>query len=171
MTISVWSGVEDVASVAIRTTAVYLFTIAAVRVAGRRTLARMSAFDIVVTVAIGTLAASTVLPSDPALSDFAAALLTFLGLQVCLAAARQRFRTVERILDFRPTAVAREGRVEASRAPWTAQLTDSDVEGRARQQGLGDLDEATVVVLESTGETSVTTEADPPKLFRRFARR
>jgi len=171
MDISLWSGFEDMASVAVRTTAVYLFTIAAVRVAGRRTLAQMSAFDILVTVAIGTLAASTVLPSDPALSEFAAALLTLLGLQVSLGAARQRFAAVERVLDFRPKAIYRDGHLEVARAPWTAQLTRSDVESQMRQQGLGDLEEATVVVLEPTGKTSVTTEAGPPELFRSVARR
>jgi len=170
MDIALWSGLEDMASVAVRTAAVYLLTVAAVRVAGRRTLAQMSAFDILVTVAIGTLAASTVLPSSPALSEFAAALLTFLVLQVFLGALRQRFKAVERLLDFQPTAVFHDGRVDLPRAPWTAQLTRSDLESRLRQKGLGALEEATVVVLESTGETSVTTDAQPPKLFRRFGR-
>ncbi len=96
MDVSLWSSLGDVAGTAVRTAAVYLLMLVAVRVAGRRTVSQMSAFDAIVTVALGSLAASSALPSNPALSDVAAALLTFLGLQVLIGAMRQRFGLVER---------------------------------------------------------------------------
>lgn len=167
MDISLWSSFGQVAGTVVRTILVYTLTLVAVRVAGRRTLAQMSAFDVIVTVAVGTLAASTALPSSPAVSDGAAALLTLLGLQVLIAALRQRFSAVQRWSDFQPRAVVRDGRADLPRAPWTAQLTMSDLESRLRQNGISDLDDATLVILEPTGKVSVTTAGQVPPLFRR----
>jgi uncharacterized membrane protein YcaP (DUF421 family) len=169
MDIAFWSSADQVTGTVVRTALVYFVVLVAVRVAGRRTLAQMSAFDTIVTVGLGTLAASTALPSGTTLADFIAVLLTFLILQTLLAALRQRSARVRQWLDFQPEVIVRNGRPELRRAPWTAQLTDSDLESRLRQNGVTDLAHATLVVLESTGQVTVTTTAPPPALFRRAA--
>lgn len=171
MDISFWSSAEQVAGTVMSAALVYVFAVVAVRVAGRRTVAQMNAFDIVVTVALGSLAASTALPSQPALSDGAAVLLTFLALQVLVAALRQRFPVVQRVLDFSPEILVRKGRIDLRRAPWTAQLVTSDLESKLRQQGVRDLKDATLVVLEPDGKITVTTADETPALFRDLAQR
>ncbi|HWH35121.1 MAG TPA: YetF domain-containing protein [Acidimicrobiales bacterium] len=151
----------------VQTVLLYALTVVAARVAGRRTLAQMGAFDIIVTIALGTLLASSALPADPKPSDGAAALVTLLGLQVVLAAVRQRFPATQRWTDFKPLAVVREGRTHLPRGPWTAQLTRADVESQLRRQGFEDLARARIVVLEPGGQLAAT-EADPAPLFQRL---
>ncbi len=161
MDLSLWSSGSQVAGTAVQTALMYLVAIVGARMAGRRTLAQMSGFDIVVTVAIGTLVASAALPSDPAVSDGAAALATFLGLQVAIAAVRQRFPAAQRWIDFRPEVVVWEGEAQLPRAPWTAQLTRSDVESRLREHGIDGLRSGMVVVLEPGGRLSLIENGPP----------
>ena len=166
MEISLWSDLDQFAGTVVRTAFIYVTTLLAVRIAGRRTLAQLSAFDVIVTIALGSLAASAALPSDPALLDFVGVLLTFLTMQVLIGALRQRFGSVRTILDFPPLVVVRDGEVSLRRAPWTAQITRDELESRLRQSGVGDLGAARIVVLEPTGKVSVTTQEEVPDLFK-----
>jgi uncharacterized membrane protein YcaP (DUF421 family) len=167
MDLSLWSSPAQVGSTVVRTVILYLLAVVASRVAGRRTLSQMSAFDVIVTVALGTLLASAALPSSPAVSDAAAALVTLLVLQVTVAATRQRFPGTQRWIDFRPEIIVREDETTMPRKPWTAQLTVSDLEARLRQQGFQDVTDAKVVVLESNGKISATASDEPGSLFLR----
>lgn len=166
MEISLWSDIDQFAGTVVRTAFVYVATLLAVRIAGRRTLAQLSAFDVIVTIALGSLAAGAALPSDPSLLDFVGVLLTFLAMQVVIGAFRQRFRPVRSILDFPPRVIAQDGDVSIRNSLWSAQITRDELESRLRQAGVGDLGAARVVVLEPTGKVSVTTEAEIPTLFK-----
>jgi len=155
MDISLWSSLDQLLGAVAAAALVYAVAVTAVRLAGRRTLAQMSAFDIVVTIAIGTLVSSTALPSDASVLDGLAVLITLLLLQVAVAAARQRFAAVRRILDFQPQVLLRDGDMQLRRGPGTAQLTPGDLESRLRRAGVRRLSDVDVVVLEPTGKISV----------------
>ncbi len=99
----------DVAAVIVGTIAMYLSTLIAIRVAGRRTLARLSAFDVIPTVAIGTLLASTVVSKDPSYLQGLTALVTLLALQVLVGAVRQRSALMRKLVDFEPEVIAENG--------------------------------------------------------------
>lgn len=167
MDLPLWSSSEQFLGAVVATAITYVFTVVAVRLAGRRTLTQLSAYDVVVTVAIGTLAASTALPSNAALADGAAVLLTFLLLQVAISALRQRSAAVRRLVDFPAEVVVADGEVHVRSAPWTAQLTRTEVESRLRQSGVGDLSQARLAILEPTGKLTVTEQEVPPELFAR----
>jgi uncharacterized membrane protein YcaP (DUF421 family) len=159
-----------VGSAAVRTAAVYLLTIGLVRVAGRRTLAQMSAFDAIVTIGLGTLAASTALPSSPALSDFVVVLLTFLALQAMIASAATALHTAGALARLRARGPLRAREPELRGAPGRAQVTQSQLESRLRRKGVGSLEQATLVVLEPTGQVTVNTADEIPPLFARSQR-
>lgn len=143
------------------TAAIYFSALLGVRLAGRRTLAQMSAFDAVVTIALGTLVSSTAVSSTPSYLQAVAALLTLLGLQVIVAAARQRAPRLRRYLDFSPKVVVRHGEVELGRSPFTAQMTHDELLSRLRRNGMFNLESARFVILEPTGQLSVVGhEAD-----------
>ena len=152
-----WLGTSwrTVGYVVVGTVATYLSTIVAIRLAGRRTVAQLSSFDIVVTVAIGSLVASTAASNDPSYVQGMTALVTLLLLQVGVAALRQRSATLRRILDFKPETVFDGGRVDLPTGPLTSQITLDELRSKLRQQGVFDLDTVTLVVVEPTGELSV----------------
>lgn len=160
MDIHLWDGLDHALSAAFSAVVVYVVAVVAVRLAGRRTLAQMSAFDVVVTIAIGSIVASMTLPSQASVADGVAVLLTLLFLQVVVAAARQRSPLVQRILDFAPEVVVRDGDVHVGRSPSSAQLTRAELETLLRQKGLTTTAEASVVVLEPTGRVPMLARED-----------
>lgn len=147
-----WSTIGWVAS---STAAMYLVTVVMVRLAGRRTVAQLSAYDVVVTIAIGSIIAGTVLSPTTGLVQGLTSLVTLLGLQIVLAWSRQRFGPLGRILDFRPEIVVRDGSLRPPHGLLTSQLTEQELTSLLRQQGVFDLHGLTLVILEPGGGVSV----------------
>ena len=152
-----WLGASwgTVGFVVLGTVATYVSTLAAIRLAGRRTVAELSAFDVVVTVAIGSLVASTAASDDPGYAQGVTALVTLLVLQVVIAALRQRSATLRRLLDFKPETVVDGGRVHLPSGPLSSQMTWDELQSKLRERGVFDLDDVILVVVEPTGELSV----------------
>lgn len=141
--------------VVLSTAAVYLSVLIAVRLTGRRTLAQLSAFDIVVTIALGSMVATVALTPDVSYLQGMASILTLLLLQVGVAALRRAWPGSRRFLDFTPVALLRDGELQLRATPWSAQVNEEELRARLRQEGVWDLDEATLVLLEPTGQISV----------------
>lgn len=167
-----WSSWAQTADAAVRTAIVYVLVVVLVRIAGRRTLAQLSGYDVVVTVATGSVLASVALPSSPTVSDGVTVILTMFGLQVLLGALRQRSEGFQRIVDFKALDVVRDGRPDLSRAPTSSQLTPEDVATLLRRKGVTDLSQVELAVLEPTGKISVLRRSSEQKgLFDRVPRR
>lgn len=167
MEISLWSSWGSVAGTAVGTAILYAIYILTIRLAGRRTLAQLSAHDIIVTVALGSLLAGTALPSPSAIADGVAVLVTLLVMQVLLAALRQRSSTMQEVLDFPPRVLVRDGVVDLRRSPFTEQLSEPELAAKLRQLGVTDLQGLRFVVLEPTGDLSVVRTSGG-QLTRRF---
>lgn len=137
------------------TAAMYVVTVAAVRVAGRRTVAQLSAFDAVVTIALGSIVAGTVLSPEPSLAQGVAAVLTLLLLQVVVAWTRQRVPSLRRCLEFEPELVVRDGRPDLPSGLLTSQLTDEELGSKLRKHGVFDMGDLATVWLEPDGRISI----------------
>lgn len=158
-----WFGTTwaDVGWVVASTVAFYVTTFAAVRIAGRRTLTQLSAFDVLVTIALGSLLATTVVSDDPSYARGAAALLTLLGLQVGFAWLRMKIPVLRRVLEFPPEELlAEDGSLDLPSSPLSAQLTEEEVMTALRQAGIFDRSQVSVIILEPTGKLSFKTAPD-----------
>jgi uncharacterized membrane protein YcaP (DUF421 family) len=154
---SEWFGAswDVVGFVVLSTVAMYTSVLVGVRVAGRRTLAQMSAFDAVVTIALGSMLATTALSPRPSYAQGTTAIATLLVLQVALGWLRLRSSRLRRLLDFEPVVLVDEG-VERPRSGLLGpQLTDDELRSTLRVHGLFDLEQVERVLLEPNGELSV----------------
>lgn len=157
-----WASWETIGFVAASTAAIYATMFVSVRIAGRRSLSQLSAFDAVVTVALGSTLASTALSSDAAYLQGATVIATLLVLQVTIAAARQRWALARRVIDFPPEEVVVDGELTLPTSPWSSQLSEDELRSLLRQKGYFDLDRLRVVLLEpSGGQISVVSLEDP----------
>lgn len=158
---SEWFGASwaTVGYVVLGTVVMYTSAVIGVRLAGRRTLAQMSAYDAVITVALGTLVSSVAVTSDPSYVQGLTALVTLLALQASLGLLRSRSRWVRRAMDFRPEVVARDGRIDLPEGLSTSQLTESELWSRLRQHGVADLDGVALVLLEPQGAITIARDA------------
>ena len=136
----------------------YLALLATLRVSGKRTLSQMNAFDLVVTVALGSTLATVLLSNDVALAEGVVALLLLIGLQYVIAWFSVRSQLVAGFVKAEPTLMLYRGEIieEAMRRE---RVTLSEVQAAVRGQGLASPQDVFAVVLETNGNLSVIGEA------------
>ena len=146
-----WS---DLFRVAIIGASAYATVVVILRLTGKRTLAKLNAFDLVVTVALGSTLATILLSTDVSWTEGALALLVLALLQSLVAWITVRRPTLRRVVTARPTLVLRDGRplVAAMRSE---RLTEDEIRQAVRSSGKGDLSSIAAVVVESDGSLSV----------------
>lgn len=146
-----WSDVLRVLAVG---PAAYLFLVIVLRISGKRTLAKLNAFDLVATVAFGSALATTLLSKDVALAEGATALAVLAALQFVVALVTTRFPPSRSVVTARPTEVLRDGTMlhDAIRRQ---RLTEAEVRQAIRASGIGAVGAVGAVVVESDGTLSV----------------
>lgn len=146
-----WSDVVRVLAVGPTT---YLFLVVVLRVSGKRTLAKLNAFDLVVTVAFGSTLATTFLSADVAWVEGAAALALLAVLQFTVAVTTTFLPASRSGLTAKPTEVLREGRMLKDQLR-RQRLTEGEVRQAIRASGIGAVGAVGSVVVESDGSLSV----------------
>lgn len=132
----------------------YPALIAILRLSGKRTLAKMNAFDLIVTVALGSTLATILLSRDVALLEGLTALILLVVLQLGASWLSVRSRPVRRLLKSQPTILLRDGRMLPN-ALREQRVTAGEVRQAIRSQGIGSLDAVSAVTLETDGSFSV----------------
>ena len=154
--------------IALSTAAVYGVVIALTRLVGLRSFSKMSSFDFVMTIAVGSVLASTILSPSPSLPRGAAALASLFGIQFGIALLRKHTSWMERVVDNEPLVLmTRDGMVHDNLR--RARVTEHDVWAKLREANVLRVDEVRAVVFESTGDISVLHgDPDGPELEPRL---
>lgn len=153
-----WTGIGRVLVSGLCAYAVLVLTL---RIAGKRTLAKMNAFDLVVTVALGSTLASVITSSRLPLAEGLLALVLLIGLQVAVAFAASRSTRLDKVVKSEPRLLVRRGQL-LSGAMKEERLTEGEILAAIRQHGLDSLDRADAVILESNGAFSVIESVGGP---------
>jgi uncharacterized membrane protein YcaP (DUF421 family) len=145
---------EGIARTLVVGTLAYGLLVAVLRFTGKRTLAKMNAFDLVVTVALGSTLATILLSPDVALAEGAVAFGLLAGLQFVVATGAVRSKAVRRLVKSSPRALVLDGAL-MQRAMADERVTPEEIDAAVRAAGIGDLAEVAAVVLETDGSFSV----------------
>ncbi|MDP3418605.1 DUF421 domain-containing protein [Falsiroseomonas sp.] len=124
------------------------------RVSGKRTLAKLNAFDLVVTVALGSTLATVLLNRDVTLAEGLVALLLLIGLQFLVAWLSVRSARFSDLVKSEPTLLLHQGRLLES-AMRGQRVTQAEMLAALRSGGLSGPEAAESVVLETDGTMSV----------------
>lgn len=137
----------------------YVGLVVLLRVSGKRTLSKMNAFDLVVTVALGSTLATILLSSDVALAEGLVAFALLIGMQLTITWLSVRFRTVRRLVKAEPTLLLHRSELlrEAMRRE---RVTEAEVLAAVRAQGISSLEQVEAVVLETDGSFTTVRRAD-----------
>ena len=135
----------------------YAATVAVLRLSGKRSVAKLSAFDLVVTVALGSSLSSIVLSSSVPLTEGLVGIATLLLLQWLVSFATSRSATVRSIVKSPPRVLAMGGEL-VEEALAREKLGPDEVHAAVRRHGKGALADVAAVVLESDGTLSVIAE-------------
>lgn len=150
-----WS---DIARTAVVGSTAYVALIAILRLSGKRTLAKLNAFDFVVTVALGSTLATILLSSEVSWTEGAMALTVLAALQYLAAAVSSRVRPVRAVMTAAPTLLLINGKL-LDDALTAQRVTSAQVRQAIRGSGAGDMTAVAAVVLESDGSMSVISRA------------
>jgi uncharacterized membrane protein YcaP (DUF421 family) len=150
-----FSNWADLLRIVLVGAAAYVTLVVVLRTSGKRTLAKLNAFDLVVTVALGSTLATIFLDQGVSWAEGAVALgmLALLQFVVAEATTRAGGRSV---VTATPTLLVRDGRLLEDRMR-QQRMTTAEVRQAVRSSGVGDLALVAAAVLESDGTVSVVT--------------
>ncbi|HEY6744354.1 MAG TPA: YetF domain-containing protein [Mycobacteriales bacterium] len=154
---------NDLLRIAVLGVCGYAALILLLRISGKRTLAKLNAFDFVVTVALGSTLATVLLSSDVSLVDGVAALAVLIGMQYAVTWSSVRSTRVRRFVRSEPTLVLYRGRLLPD-ALRRERLTESEVFQVLRQQGKAAVADVPALVFETDGSFSLVSDTDGPTL-------
>lgn len=138
----------------ISTVGIYITLIVFTRLAGVRSFSKLSSFDFAITVAIGSLIASTILADTPSLLLAIVALLALFLIQVFISILRRKSSLVQRMVDNKALLLMKGERMLEENMK-RAKVTRSDLLAKLRESNVLKLDQIHAVVMESTGDISV----------------
>ena len=139
----------------------YVALIAFLRISGSRTLSKMNAFDLVVTVSLGSTLATMLLSKDITLAQGTFAFALLIGLQFIVTWSSVRVNLIRRLVTGEPRLLFYQGEFLAGTLRQT-RVTDAEIRSAIRAAGLLSLADAEAVVLETDGSFSVVRSTNPP---------
>lgn len=135
-------------------TAAYATLVLVLRTTGKRTLAKLNAFDFVVTVALGSTLASVLTSKDVAWAQGALAFVLLAGLQYVVTWLSVRSGRVRRLVRSEPALLVHRGELLRDRLR-AKRVIEDEVTSAVRAAGLARVADAQAVVLETDGSFSV----------------
>ncbi|SNT69156.1 DUF421 domain-containing protein [Psychrobacter sp. LV10R520-6] len=132
------------------------------RIVGLRSFSKLSSYDFAMTIAIGSILASTVTSDSPSLLQGLLAVGLLFMLQALISMIRRRVKPIKALLDNRPIILMAHGEYFWDNLK-EANLSTSDVQEVLRKNGLKSKTEVFAVIMETTGDMSVikNNEATP----------
>lgn len=128
------------------------------RLSGKRTLSKLNAFDLVVTVSLGSTIANALLSSSVTIVEAATALGLLVGLQFAVTWLSVRIPAFSRVIKSEPRLLVREGRMLRG-AMRDERVVPAEIEQAVRTSGQGGVEQVAAVILETDGTLSVISDS------------
>jgi uncharacterized membrane protein YcaP (DUF421 family) len=163
-----YQGFDDLKNLFILAPFAYFALVAVLRIGGKRTLSKMNSFDFIVTVAMGSILASTLLSTTTSLSEGILATFLLVALQYTVTFTASRSQWFCKVIKSDPTLLLYQGKI-LEKALKQEHIADSELMAALRKEGYHHWEEVGAVVLENDGSLSVIPlqdSEDYPTLHR-----
>ena len=148
---------QSLGHVAIATVIGFVILFLFLRISGKRTLAKLNAFDFVVTVALGSTLAYMMLAMVP-LTEGVIVLLLIIGMQYIFAKTARASVKMQRLINSVPTLLYYNGNfIDGAMAKEA--VTKEEVYAVIRESGHEKLDDVRAVVMELNGSLTVVIKS------------
>jgi uncharacterized membrane protein YcaP (DUF421 family) len=146
-----WSALGRTAIVGVLA---YLALVLLLRVSGKRTLSKMNAFDLIVTVALGSTLATVLLSRSVSLARWVLAFAVLIFLQLAITWLSVRSGMVRRLVKSEPTLLFFRG--EFLRGSMKRErVTEDEIRAALRAESIAAIEDVEAVVLETESSFSV----------------
>jgi uncharacterized membrane protein YcaP (DUF421 family) len=144
---------------------VYFFLIIGLRLAGKRELAQVNAFDLIVLLTLSNTVQNAIIGNDNSVSGGFIGAATLLALNHGLVRFLHRHRKLDRLLEGRPDILMRNGKIEMHNLDREL-ITKAELVAAAHKQGISSLKDVERCVLEPNGTISFIQKSPTPELSR-----
>jgi uncharacterized membrane protein YcaP (DUF421 family) len=139
----------------IRGLIIYFFLLLIFRISGKRTLSQATSFDLVLLLIISEVTQEAMVDSDHSVTNSMLLIMTLVGTAVVLSWLKQRYPSVERILDGEALLIVDNGRQLTDRMN-KERVDEKDILEAARAlHGLEKMNQIKYAILERNGEISI----------------
>lgn len=139
----------------LRAVAIYAFLLLVMRISGKRTLAQVTAFDLVLLLIIGESTQQALLGDDFSVTNAFIVITTLLGMDIAFSLLKERVPVFARATEGRPLVVVHDGQALDREMKW-ARIDVGDVLEQARSsQGLERLEQVKYAIIERDGSISI----------------
>lgn len=152
-----WEGIARTVAVGILA---YATVVLFLRISGKRTLAKLNAFDLVVTVALGSTLSAILLQELVALAEGAVALGLLILMQFAVAFASVRSNRIAKWVRSEPALLVRNGEF-CDATLKRERITRDEALSAVRSAGGHAIEEVETLILESDGTLSTILKIQP----------
>jgi uncharacterized membrane protein YcaP (DUF421 family) len=139
----------------LRGAAVYFIILVLMRLSGKRTMAEITVFDLVLVLIIAETTQQAMLGDDFSIINAALLIITLVTIDIGLSYLKEYSPTASKILDGTPVLLVADGK-EDKRAMKRARVDREEIMSAARfQMGLERFDQVKHAVLEADGDISI----------------
>jgi uncharacterized membrane protein YcaP (DUF421 family) len=146
---------HEVPSSVLRAAIIYILVLAVMRLAGKRTLAELTTFDLVVLLIISEAIQPALVADDTRIVSAILIVLTILGIDATLGLVKEKSPKAAKVLDDVPSVLVRDGVVNVEALERERIDTDEILEAARHQLGLESFDQVRFAILERTGGISI----------------
>lgn len=142
-----WSGIARTVAVGLLA---YVTLVLFLRISGKRTLAKLNAFDLVVTVALGSTLSAILLQESIALAEGATALALLIAMRFVVTFISVRSERFAKIVRSEPALLVRDGAF-CRAAMKRERITEDEALSAVRAAGGRGVEDVASLILESDG--------------------
>jgi len=130
-----------------------------IRIGGKRLLAKLNAFDVVIAFTVGSLFSTMIISSKVTVAEGLVALTVLLGLSALASFLVSRYRIFQKVIRSQPTLLFYQGRPLYGVLKQERIAVD-ELHYVVRNHGISDLQKVKAIVLETDGAFSVLTDLE-----------
>ena len=149
----------------VRPILVYLFLIVGLRIAGKRELAQLNPFDLVVLLTLSNTVQNAIIGDDNSVTGGIIGAATLLGVNYFVVRFLFDHEKLDRLVEGDPDVLIKEGRICEDRLR-AELITRSELEAAAHKQGFASLDEIDRAILDTGGSVSFFAKKPTPDATR-----
>jgi len=157
----------------LRPLVVYVFLVVGLRLAGKRELAQLNPFDLIVLLTLSNTLQNAIIGNDTSVTGGVIGGTTLLAVNYLVVRFLYKHEKIERVVEGDPDYLVRRGQIQHDRLEKEL-ITMGELEVAARKQGIASLGEVDEAVLEPGGAMVFTARKPVPEdlrhneLVRRF---
>src|SRR5690606_34167841 len=146
--------------IVLRATVMFAVLVVLLRLLGKRELAEVSPFELVVLVVLGDLIQQGITHNDFSLSGATLAIFTFAFWSLVLSWVSYKWRAAEKVLEGTPLVLVQDGKLLEKNLKHD-RLTRAEVEAEMRNTGIAHIGDVAWAILEPQGKISFIGRDNP----------